>query len=193
MSNNPEVFKGNTETGIEAQSAAAERSAELAKKLEKGVEASPEKQAEALDRARNDAKEALMGKERGGAEKRGGGEPTASGVRKATKKQKDAEYKKTLKSIQSKMDSSSRTFSKVIHNPAVEKTSEVAGKTIARPNALLAGSTAAFFLVAGTYLIAKQYGYVLSGFETIAAFVVGWIIGIIFDYVRVMVKGGRSN
>ena len=194
MSNNPEVMKGGAESTVEAQSAAAERSAEIAKSLEKSVERSPEAQAEAVEKARIEAnKEALMSKERGGAEKKSGGEPSASGIRKVTKKQKDIEYKKTLKSIQSQMNSPSRSFSKVIHNPAVEKTSEVLGNTIARPNAVLAGSTTAFILVAIVYLVAKHYGYVLSGFETIGAFVIGWIVGIIIDYVRILLKGNAHQ
>ena len=68
--------------------------------------------------------------------------------------------------IQSEMSPASRTFSKVIHNPAVEKSSEVIGNTVARPNAILSGSAAAFILTAGIYLVAKHFGYSLSGTET---------------------------
>lgn len=195
MSNNPEVISGGGESTVEAQKLAGERSAELARnRAENGVESSPEQQAEALEQARVEAnKEALMSKEKGGAEKKGGGEPTATAVRKVTKKQKAEEYKKTLNEIQSQMSAPARSFSKVIHNPVIEKTSEVVGKTIARPNAILAGSTSALILGATVYLIAKQYGYVLSGSETIITFVFGWTIGVIFDYVRAMIKGGSSS
>jgi hypothetical protein len=41
------------------------------------------------------------------------------------------------------------------------------------------------------YLIAKNLGYVLSGFETIGAFAIGWIIGVLYDYFRVMVTGKK--
>lgn len=190
MSDNPEVLKGTIESSAEAQDAAAERKAELAKKLEGQAEQSPDARAEEAEKARAEAnKEALMSKERGSAESKSGGEPTASTIRKVTKKQKKTEYKKTMSAIQSEMSAPARTFSKVIHNPVIEKTSEVIGGTIARPNAILAGSTTAFVTVALVYVIAKQYGYPLSGFESIGAFIIGWFIGIAFDYLRFLIRG----
>jgi len=193
MSDNPEIIRGGAESTVEAQDAAADRKAELTKNLENQVEQSPEARAEAIEDARAEAnKEALMNKERGGAENKSGGEPTASAIRKVTKKQKAVEYKKTMVSIQSEMSAPSRTFSKVIHNPVIEKTSEVVGSTVARPNALLAGSTVAFITVAVLYIVAKQYGYVLSGFESIGAFILGWLIGVSFDYVRLLIRGSTK-
>lgn len=103
-----------------------------------------------------------------------------------------ASYKKTMKETQAHMKPAERTFSKVIHNPAVEKTSEAVGSTVARPNAILAGSVSAFLLTLGVYVLAKYYGYPLSGFETIAAFVLGWAIGLLFDYLRVMITGKKA-
>jgi phosphate/sulfate permease len=66
------------------------------------------------------------------------------------------------------------------------------GATVARPNALLAGAVSAFAVSIVVYLVARYYGYPLSGTESIAAFVGGWILGIIFDFMRVMVTGKRS-
>ena len=98
-------------------------------------------------------------------------------------------FNKTMSEIQSEMSPASRTFSKIIHNPAIEKSSEVVGNTVARPNAILSGSVTAFILTAAIYLIAKHFGYSLSGTETIATFVLGWIIGLIYDYIRVLLFG----
>lgn len=193
MSGSPEIINDSAESTVEAQDAAAERKAELAKNLENGVEQSPEARAEELEHARLEAnKEALMNKERGAGEKKTGGEPTSSSVRKVTKKQKDAEYKKTMTAIRSEMSAPSRAFSKVIHNPVIEKTSEVIGSTVARPNAILAGSVTAFLSVSLIYIVAKQYGYVLSGFESIGAFIIGWLIGISFDYIRLLIRGSMK-
>ena len=97
-----------------------------------------------------------------------------------------------MKQVQQEMSTPSRTFSKFIHNKAVEKTSDALGATIARPNAILAGAFVAFIATIVTYYIAKNIGYRLSGFETIGAFIVGWTIGILFDYFRVMITGKRS-
>ena len=106
-----------------------------------------------------------------------------------SKQERKAAFDKTMTEIQSEMSPASRTFSKVIHNPAVEKSSEVIGNTVARPNAILSGSAAAFILTAGIYLVAKHFGYSLSGTETIATFVLGWVIGLIYDYIRVLIFG----
>lgn len=114
-------------------------------------------------------------------------------IKKATKIQKQAEYKKTLKSIQKDMTPAEKTFSKVIHNPVVEKTSEVAGSTVARPAALLAGSISSLILTSIVYVIARQYGYALSGGEWIATFILGWAIGLIIDWVRVALLGKKAG
>lgn len=110
----------------------------------------------------------------------------------ATKKQRAANYKKTMKQVQSEMAAPSRTFSKFIHTKPIEKTSEFVGATVARPNAILSGSVMAFIFTLTVFLIARYYGYPLSGFETIAGFALGWVVGILFDYLRVMVTGKQA-
>lgn len=187
---NPEALKPSGEHNVEAQDAAGERSQELLKNIEKSVEQSPDQQAERVEGARKEAKE-VFSKE-AGKEKRGGGEPTFSAVQHATKKQREHSYKQTMKHIQSEMSSSSRTFSKFIHNNVVEKSSDAIGSTLARPNAILAGSLTALVLVSGIYILAKVFGYRLSGFETIAAFTLGWALGLIYDYLRFTALGRRS-
>ena len=101
-------------------------------------------------------------------------------------------FDKTMAAVQSQLSSSSRAFSKVIHNPAIEKASEVTGSTVARPNALLSGAIAAFVLTLAIYLIARFNGYPLSGAESIAAFALGWLCGLAFDFVRMMMLGRRN-
>lgn len=150
---------------------------------------SSEKQAE---RARIEALEKAVSVEKGGAEKDKKPKNAAPRRRGAiSKKEKEASFKKHMKDVQAEMKPAQRAFSKVIHNPVVEKTSEFIGSTVARPNAILAGSVVAFFAVLGVYLLAKNLGYVLSGFETIAAFVVGWLIGLLYDFLRTMITGKK--
>lgn len=115
-----------------------------------------------------------------------------SGHGKISKKQKDATYKRTLGTMQAELPTTSRLFSKFIHNKVVEKTSDTVGSTIARPNAILSGSVFAFVFTLAIFLIARHYGYPLSGAETIAGFVVGWATGILFDYLRLMISGKPS-
>lgn len=108
---------------------------------------------------------------------------TAAGRKKA--------YDKILKQTQAELPAASRAFSKVLHNPVVERVSETAGKTVVRPNAILSGAVSAFLLTLAVYLIAKFNGYPLTGTETIAAFIAGWIIGNVYDFFKAMITGKR--
>ena len=196
---NSEQFHGNSpeNSANKEPSLEAEKQYEtIGEQLEKGAEKagieSGEKRAE---KAKVEALEQAVSVERGGAEKKGRETSTAPAQRRhgvVSKKERDQSYKQHLTQVRSEMPRSQRAFSKVIHNPVIEKTSEVAGATIARPNSILAGAIVAFFAVLAVYLIAKHYGYVLSGFETIGAFIVGWIIGALYDFFRVMITGKKG-
>lgn len=111
---------------------------------------------------------------------------TKSNDRTSIKKKREESYNRTLKRIQQDLKSSSRLFSKIIHNKFIEKISDAVGQTIARPNAMLIGSIFAFVLTLITYTTAKKIGYKLSGAETIISFIVGWVVGMIFDYIKTL-------
>jgi flagellar biosynthesis/type III secretory pathway protein FliH len=111
--------------------------------------------------------------------------------RAITKKDKEQSFDNTMHEVRTQLSPLNRSFSKVIHQPAIEKTSEVIGSTLARPNAILSGSLCAFILTAALYIIARFNGYPLSGTEAIASFVVGWLIGLLFDYLRILFIGKR--
>ncbi len=109
-----------------------------------------------------------------------------------SKLQREVSFSATMKEVQQQLSAPSRAFSKLIHNKTIEKISDVTGNTVARPNAILAGSVAAFVLTLSVYLLAKNLGYPLSGFETIGAFILGWVIGLTYDFLRVMITGRSS-
>lgn len=119
--------------------------------------------------------------------------PSAPKQRNAiSKKQQNESYNRTIKRVQSELPLPARAFSKIIHNRAIENISDFIGATIARPNAVLSGSIIAFALTLITYTVSKTIGYKLSGFETIAAFIIGWLLGIIYDYFKVLITGKKS-
>lgn len=166
--------------------AAAERAVEKSK-VENGEKAEANARHEAL-------KEAIS-VERGSAEKKGKEKAASPAKRRhgvVSKKEREASYKHHMKQLQSELKPTQRAFSKFIHNPVIEKTSEVVGSTIARPNAVLAGAVVAFALVLAVYVVSKFYGYTLSGFETIGAFIVGWVLGILYDFFKVMITGKKA-
>lgn len=163
--------------------------------LEQNIEkATIENSEQAEAQARSEALKEAVSVESGSAEKKRK-EPSASPAHRrhgvVSKKERTASYKRHMKQLQAELPPVQRGFSKTIHNPVVEKTSEAIGSTIARPNALLAGSMFAFFAVLIVYLLAKHLGYTLSGFETIGAFIVGWTLGILYDFFKVMITGKK--
>ncbi len=79
-------------------------------------------------------------------------------------------------------------FSRFIHLKVVASASLLLGATLARPHAILFGAIASFTLTLITYLLSKNLGYSLSGFEAIGAFCIGWVAGTIFDIVSMLVK-----
>lgn len=107
----------------------------------------------------------------------------------ARKSERQQAYEAIMSDARADMPPAQRAFSKLIHNRVVESTSEVVGSTVARPNAILSGSFTAFIVVLGVYLVARHYGYPLSGSETIIAFAGGWLIGLLFDYLRTLISG----
>lgn len=108
-----------------------------------------------------------------------------------TKAERETNFKRTMAAIRKEMSPVEQTFSKIIHNKTIEAVSEVAAVTVARPNAVLSGAVCAFILTLAVYSIARNYGYALSGFETIASFIIGWGAGAVFDFFKVMVTGKR--
>lgn len=192
MSSNPEQSQGSQEAGVEVRQSAAEQLEKLRNNPESSAELSPRDLEAKAERSRIEALENAISVEAGGKETNKPKSQTAPSRRMVIgKKQLDKSYKQTMKQVQNELPTSSRAFSKVIHNKAVEKASDAVGNTIARPNAMLAGAVAAFILTLITYTIAKTIGYKLSGFETIGSFILGWIIGIIYDYLRVLFTGRK--
>ena len=186
--NNPEKIS-TAEIALNA-SEAAEKQSEKLRKLESSAEKGTEQSGEQLASDARKETESIFAKE-AGKEHRQGGEPTASPtvIRKITKREKQRAFKQTLTRVQAEMSTPARTFSKIIHSPVVEKTSDVVANTAARPNALLTGSIMAFILLSIVYLVGRTYGYQLSGFEMIAAYGFGWVLGLLADYVKIMATG----
>ena len=188
MSNKERIqFGGEHERNPDALAEAGqERSRELHEKLKENIEKSPEN----ADDLKKEALERALSKERG--EKHVEASPAERRAQgPISKYEKEASFGATMKEVRSQMSAPSRTFSKVIHNKTVEKVSDGVGATIARSNAILSGAIFAFVLTLGVYLLAKNLGYPLSGFETIAAFALGWALGIAYDFLKVMITGRK--
>lgn len=165
------------------EQAAAERASELLRSKEASGERVDESEtAHTLEKARVEANaEAISGKEHAAGEHH---RPPTDHSPVITSADRKHSYNQTMQRIRQEMPGPARTFSKVIHNPVVERVSDAVGSTVARPNAILSGSICAFIFVLALYINAKHIGYSLTGFETIGSFVLGWAIGIAIDMVR---------
>jgi hypothetical protein len=190
MSNNEEKIRDNHENHVEVRKSATEQLEKLKNSQENSIELSPRDLEAKVEKARIEALETATKVEIDSKEEKE--TPTTTSRRgPINKKQLDKTYKQTMKQVQDELPTSTRLFSKFIHNKTIEKTSDIIGSTIARPDAMLSGAVVAFILTLLTYITAKTIGYKLSGFETIASFIIGWIIGIIYDYLRVLFTGKK--
>ena len=170
-------------TGEVLESAREQLTDNIENKLERARN-EKEKSAESKEDIRNEALEIASKHEAAQEKKARESKENKKDQPSLTKADVEASYKKTLDNVQKQLPAPSRAFSKVIHNSAVEKTSDAIGNTIARPNLIIAGALGAIASII-VYLIAKKYGYVLSGSETIVLFAAGWCIGAIIEYGRV--------
>lgn len=99
-----------------------------------------------------------------------------------TKADKLHSFNTTMHSVRSHMNAPERSFSKLIHQPTVEKVSEVAGKTVARPSGIIGATIAAFIGLLSIYSIAKFAGFQLSGSEMPLLLAIGFLIGLLLEW-----------
>lgn len=90
-------------------------------------------------------------------------------------------YTQTVASVQRRLSPVSRSFSKLIHTPAVEATSEALEATVMRPSVITGALWSAAIVGLVFYLVARHYGFALSGFEMLAALIGGAVLGLLIE------------
>lgn len=185
---NQEQFHDRHNNMLENSELGAEALDNLRKEKEKQLEGSIDNAKDSAEKARVEALKTAISVESASKKVEKNATPRPGII---SKKQKNDSFKRTMARVQSELPVIERVFSKVIHNKAVEKASNIIGNSIARPNLILSGAFSAFLLTLITYWIAKRVGYQLSGSETIVAFIIGWSIGIVYDYLRLLFTGKK--
>lgn len=99
-----------------------------------------------------------------------------------TKADKDHSFNTIMHHARSQMSKPERTFSKFIHTPVVEKTSEVLGKTVARPSGIAGAGVAACIGLLSVYSVAKFAGFQLSGSEMPLLLGIGFATGLFVEW-----------
>ena len=97
-----------------------------------------------------------------------------------------------LKAVQAKESKPARALSKVVHQPAVRATSEVAAQTVTRPSGLLGGGIAAFVGGSVYVYLAYHIGFVYQPTVFLALLLAGFIVGIALEFVvRLVARPSR--
>lgn len=110
-----------------------------------------------------------------------------------TKKIKATQYKQTIKEVQANLTPTQKRFSTIIHQPAIERVSEVGAKTIARPTGIVSG---ALFALIGSLIImyiARHIGFEIPTTIFGLLFIVGFVFGIIAEFVLHLFKRSKSH
>lgn len=193
MSKSPEKLQNEHKQSIEISDSAAKRLEDLQSKVELSAENFEQNVSSKVEKSLNEAREVATSAESDSKETNKD-KPTINlnRHRLINKKMLNESYAKTLSSAQEELKPGERVFSKIIHNKPTEAISGLIGSTIARPNAILSGAVTSFVFTLSIYAVAKTIGYKLSGFEPILAFILGWIIGIIYDYFKMMISGKKD-
>lgn len=100
---------------------------------------------------------------------------------RASTQLKGLAFKQRMREVQRKETPSQRTFSKFIHNPAVESVSNAAEGTVARPSGLLFGGLFSAIAGLGVLYICNHYGYEYNFTFGLASFVGGFFLGLLIE------------
>lgn len=106
---------------------------------------------------------------------------------------KDMAFSRSMTRTRKQLSPISRTFSKVVHNSTVDKTSEFVGKTVARPMSMFWGAIFAFIGTSALLWITKHYGYEYNYFIAILLFVLGAVVGMAIEGILYLIKQSKSS
>lgn len=152
----------------------AEKLKHLHEKAEK-AEHAPQDNIESIKKSIESA--AVSGKEYTKTEKETP-QPTSYGINKELKA---TAYRKVIKKTQSQLSTPERAFSRAIHNPTVDRFSEVASKTVARPSGLLFGGIGAFIGTLFVFYISKRAGFTYNYLLFVLLFLGCYVAGVVLE------------
>lgn len=95
-------------------------------------------------------------------------------------------FTNVMRSTRRKLSPVDRTFSRVIHNDAVDRASEVGAQTIARPPAILLGALVSLVGSVVVLVIARRSGFEVPPMLFVFLFIGGYLTGLMLD---ILVRG----
>jgi hypothetical protein len=94
----------------------------------------------------------------------------------------------TLRRVQKQLPASERTFSRVIHQPAVETLSDVVGGSLARPSGLLFAGLCSIISSLIILYICRHYGYEYNFLIGLVFMAGGFVLGLLLEAVYKIFK-----
>ncbi len=176
----PERAKDTIDTSVEVE--------KNLNRLKEAAENSPEFDKQSLEKLQHDIKDKALG----GKEYTVGESQETSSPQAVSKQLKQDAYQKTLKHVRRHLSGPERTFSRIIHQPTVEKVSSVGSQTVGRSSGLLGGSIFAFAGSLGLVVLAKHSGFTYNYLAFLLLFVLGYAIGLLLEAViRLLVRPAK--
>jgi hypothetical protein len=110
-----------------------------------------------------------------------------------TRYAKKIAYERTLHRAQAHLSQRERAFSRIIHRPWVEQTSAIGAKTVARSYGLASASIISLIGTVLMLFISRRYGIGFSYFGLIGLFVVGYLLGLVFEFFVKLITVRRNG
>lgn len=105
-----------------------------------------------------------------------------------SRQEKTRSFNTTMHHVRKDLSPTERTLSKVMHQPVVERVSEVAGKTVSRPSGIIGATLGALIGLTFVFGIAKYSGFELSGSEMPLLLVGGFALGLFLEWAYKSVR-----
>jgi len=99
----------------------------------------------------------------------------------------------TMHRVRRQLPTLDRALSKVIHNPFVDKVSEVGGKTVARPSGLLGGGLCAFLATSILVYYTRHNGVRYNYGVFIAFFLGGYLVGMTIELLLSLTQRAKKS
>lgn len=186
-----ERHTSNTEHGGEAQKdpELEKRSQEIQEAVREKAEKATHAHREKIDELRQEIDAHAKDAESQQAETTGDKEPDQAQTYWYSAEYRQHAYDQLIKKVRGRLPKSQRLASKILHQPTVERLSDIGSRTVARPSGVLFGSICSFIGSFIAYFFAKRYGYDMTYSVFIASFLGGFLAGII---IEALYKGFRA-
>lgn len=104
---------------------------------------------------------------------------------------KQVAFRQTLQSVQSRLSGAERLLSKLVHNQTADMVSNIAARSIARPAGILGSGVVGLLGSSVLLYLSKEFGYAYNYFSFLALMVVGYVFGVVFEFIIRAIKNRR--